>query len=57
MAETHIRIVEVGKILTHFRHCKTLDQKRVAIQMKSIVDVQKYLKENRGKLVKSEPLK
>lgn len=51
LAETHIKIVGVGKHLAHFKHCKTLDQKRVTIQLQSIVELQKYLKDHRGKLV------
>ncbi len=58
LPESHIKIVGVGRHLTHFKHCKTLDQKRVTTQIESIVDLQKYLKEHHGKLIKeSAPLK
>jgi hypothetical protein len=52
LAETQIVIVDVGKHLTHFKHCKTLEQKRVSTQIGSILDVQSFLKKNRGKLIK-----
>ncbi|MEP6663059.1 MAG: hypothetical protein ABJC04_05275 [Verrucomicrobiota bacterium] len=58
LAGSHIKIVGVGKHLTHFKHCKTLDEKRVTIQIQSVIDLQKYLKQHRGKLVKElAPLK
>jgi hypothetical protein len=52
LPKAHIKIVGVGTHLTHFKHCKTLDQKRVTTQVEAIVDLQKYLKAHRGKLVK-----
>jgi hypothetical protein len=52
LPESHILIVNVGKHLTHFKHCKTLDQKRVSTQVESIIDLQKYLKTHHGKLIK-----
>jgi len=52
LAGTQIMIVGVGKHLTHFKHCKTPDQKRVTTQIESIEGVQKYLRKHRGKLVK-----
>ena len=54
---THIKILEVGKHLTHFKHYKTIDQKRVPIQLNNIVAVQELLKENGATLItKSHPL-
>jgi hypothetical protein len=54
---THIKILEVGKHLTHFKHYKTVDQKRVPIQLNNIVAVQELLKENGAKLItKNHPL-
>ena len=51
-------IVGVGRHLTHFKHCKTLDQKRVSTQIETIVDLQKYLQKHHGKLVSEHvPLK
>jgi hypothetical protein len=52
LPDAHIKIVGVGRHLTHFKHCKTLDQKRVSTQVETIVDLQKYLKTHHGKLVK-----
>lgn len=58
LAGTHIKIVGVGKHLTHFKHCKTLDEKRVTIQIQSIVELQNYLKDHHGRLIKHPvPLK
>jgi hypothetical protein len=56
LPEAHIKIVGVGKHLTHYKHCKTLDQKRVSTQIETIVDLQKYLKAHHGKLVKEHAL-
>lgn len=54
---THIKILEVGKHLTHFKHYKTIDQKRVPIQLNNIVAVQELLKEHGAKLITtSHPL-
>ncbi|MEO6035138.1 MAG: hypothetical protein ABIQ35_07780 [Verrucomicrobiota bacterium] len=55
LAGTHIAIVGVGKHLTHFKHSKTLDQKRVTTQIESISCLQKYLKKHHGKLVRNSP--
>jgi len=55
LTKSHIKIIAVGKHLTHFKHCKTLEQKRVSIQVESVAGVQKYLKDNNGKLVKDNP--
>jgi hypothetical protein len=52
LPEAHIKIVGVGRHLTHFKHCKTLDQKRVSTQVETIDDLQKYLQKHRGKLIK-----
>jgi hypothetical protein len=56
LPEAHIKIVGVGRHLTHFKHCKTLDQKRVSTQVETILELQKYLKEHHGKLVKEPAL-
>jgi hypothetical protein len=54
---THIKILEVGKHLTHFKHYKTVDQKRVPIQLNNILAVQELLKEHGATLItKSHPL-
>lgn len=55
LSKSHIKIVGVGRHLTHFKHCKTLDQKRVTTQMESTSDLQNYLKVHHGKLVKERP--
>jgi hypothetical protein len=52
LADSQIIIVSVGRHLTHFKHCKTADQKRVTTQVESIVEMQKYLKDHHGKLVR-----
>jgi hypothetical protein len=52
LPDAHIRIVNVGRHLTHFKQCKTLDQKRVSTQVETIFDLQKYLRRHRGKLVR-----
>ncbi len=57
LPDAHIRIVGVGRHLTHFKHCKTLDEKRVTTQIQSIVDLQKYLADHKAKLVQETALK
>jgi hypothetical protein len=52
LSKSHIKIVGVGRHLAHFKHCKTLDQKRVTTQMEATSDLEKYIKAHRGKLVK-----
>lgn len=58
LGDTHIKILEVGKHLTHFKHYKTIDQKRVPIQLNNIAAVQEYLKDNKATLIvrKDHPL-
>ena len=53
VGEEHIHIVQVGKLLTHFKHYKLKNQKRVPIQLMNIVGVQDFLRKNDAKLVKA----
>jgi hypothetical protein len=55
LGETRIEIVEVGKTLTHFKHFKTINQKRVPVELKGIPIVQEYLKVNKAKLIQEAP--
>lgn len=51
LTDRHLKIMSVGRFLTHFKHYLSVDQKRVPTQLGTIVAVQAYLKKNRGKLI------
>jgi hypothetical protein len=53
LPDSHIEILEIGKRLTHYRHFRTLDAKRVPIQLTGIQTIQAYLKTNKAILVDS----
>lgn len=57
MPESRITIVGVGRHLTHFKHCKTQEQKRVTTQVETISHLQEYLKAHRGKLIEPKPVR
>ena len=52
--EGHVEIMEVGKILTHYRMLR--DRKRAPTNLGIIEMVQKYLKSHGGRLVKKATL-
>ena len=53
LPDSHIEILEIGKRLTHYRHFRTLDAKRVPIQLTGISTIQAYLKTHKAILVDS----
>jgi len=56
LPDSHIEILEIGKRLTHYRHFRTLDAKRVPIQLTGIQTIQAYLKTNKAVLVDHRPM-
>jgi hypothetical protein len=55
LPDSHIEILEIGKRLTHYRHFRTLDAKRVPIQLTGIQTIQAYLKTNKAVLIQQRP--
>ena len=55
LPDSHIEILEIGKRLTHYRHFRTLDAKRVLIQLTGIQTIQAYLKTNKAVLIQQRP--
>ena len=50
----HVRIVELGKVLVHYKMLKDLRQMR-RTQMSSIDNMETYLKSNAAQLVENSP--
>ena len=55
LPDSHIEILEIGKRLTHYRHFRSFDAKRVPIQLTGIQTIQAYLKSNKAILIQQRP--
>src|SRR5438046_2146124 len=55
LPDSHIEILEIGKRLTHYRHYRAIDAKRVPIQLTNIATIQAYLKSNKAILIQQRP--
>jgi len=55
LPDSHIEILEIGKRLTHYRHYRAIDAKRVPIQLTNIATIQAYLKSNKAVLIQQRP--
>ena len=55
LPDSHIEILEIGKRLTHYRHYRAIDAKRVPIQLTNIATIQAYLKTNKAVLIQQRP--
>ena len=51
VGEFHIEIVQLGKTLCHYRHLRNLSQKGVPVRLEPRPAVEKYLKQNKAKLM------
>ncbi|MCS1410477.1 MAG: hypothetical protein M2R45_03671 [Verrucomicrobia subdivision 3 bacterium] len=53
VGEFHIEIVQLGKTLCHYRHLRNLNQKGIPVRLEQRRAVEKYLKQNKAKLVRN----
>jgi hypothetical protein len=53
LGEEQIHIVQVGKLLAHYKRFASGRQKAAPVQLMKISDVQSYLKKNKAKLLKA----
>ncbi len=51
VGEFHIEIVQLGKTLCHYRHLRNLNQKGIPVRLEQRRAVEKYLKQNKAKLM------
>jgi hypothetical protein len=53
MTTSYIQIIELGKLLIHYKMMKELSQTRVRTQMIGMTTLETYLKTNRAKLMET----
>lgn len=53
IGDEHIHIVQVGKVLAHYKHFRTKNQKMAPVQLMNIPAVQSFLKKSGAKLVRA----